>query len=323
MQQARQLFEQTTSRSPVPHALLLSELGYTYALNGQTQPARRHYAQALDLLEARGRSESHLALNTRIHWANSVLHTGEPAQALALIDKAQEIAARRAPLSSQPSYVWESRGQALLALGRYNEALAAFETVTTAAQRQGHASVEAAGLIGKATAEQLLGQGARAQEWLDIAQGALRNGHVAPNASAWSQHAHTQALVWHAQGHLRQAHAVLTEALERMRPNTPRLDMHVQLLATRSDVARALGQPQDALADAEQALAIARDVQGAAPYSSVAARAWLALADARRAMARHADARAAYANAAEHLTHTVDAAHPSLQEARQRALSSP
>jgi eukaryotic-like serine/threonine-protein kinase len=323
MLQARQLFERTTSRSPVPHALLLSELGYTYALHGETQPAREHYAQALELLEVRGRSESHLALRTRIHWANSVLHTGEPARALALIDRAQEIATRRAPPSSQPSYVWESRGQTLLALGHYAEALAAFETLTTAAQRQGHASAEAAGLIGKAMAQQLLGQSGRAQVWLDIAQGALRNGHVETNAPAWMQYAQAQAMVWQAQGLSRDAHAVLTEALDRVPPRAPRLDIHVQLLAMRSDVARALGQPQAALADAEQALAIARDVQGAAPYSSVAARAWLALADARRALARQADARAAYANAAEHLAQTTDGIHPYLHHAREHALASP
>lgn len=323
MLQARQLFEQTTSRSPVPHALLLSELGYTYALNGQTQPARRHYAQALEMLEARGRSDSHLALRTRIHWANSVLRTGEPTQALALIDKAQEIAARRTPMTSQPSYVYESRGQTLLALGRPAEALTAFDILTAAAQRQGHASEEATGLIGKAAAQHQLGQDGSAQEWLNIAQGVLRNSHVAQSAPAWTQHAHTQALVWHAQGQLREARAVLTEAFDRVRPGTPRVDIHVQLLAAKSDIARALGQPQDALGDAEQALAIARDVQGAAPYSSVAARAWLALADARRALARHADARAAYANAAEHLAHTVGSVHPQLQYARERALAAP
>lgn len=322
MLQARELFEKTTSRSPVPHALLLSELGYTYALNGQTQPARRHYAQALEMLEARGRSESHLALRTRIHWANSVLRTGEPARALGLIDRAQEITARRTPMASLPSYVWESRGQTLLALGRYREALDAFETLTTAAQRQGHVSVEAAGLIGKATAQQLLGHSGSAQEWLDIAQVALRNAHIAQDAPVRLQHAQAQAMVWYAQGHLREAHTVLTEAIERTRPDTPRTDIHVHLLATRSDVARAQGQPQESLHDAEQALAIARDVQGAAPYSSVAARAWLALADARHALARHADARAAYANAAEHLAQTVDSTHPQLQYARARAGSS-
>lgn len=316
--EAQRLFEQAANRSPVSRALLSSELGYTYALNGEPVKAERHYTHALELLESTGRGESYLALTARTHWANTVLNSGDPLKALALLDQAQAFATRRAPAGGLPGYLWESRGRALQALARHGDAAKAYEQLIQSAQHQGSARSEAFGLVGHAAALHGLGMTDAAQAQLDAAQAKMRTAPAEPISLA---HAHVQARVWQKQGRMQEAEARLTLALESAQAAALRASATVDLLIARSDLALAGKRPDKALADAEEALAVARDVQGTTAHSSVAGQAWFALANARHAAGRRTDARAAYANAAEHLVHTLGAAHPLAQLSRQRAAS--
>jgi hypothetical protein len=88
---------------------------------------------------------------------------------------------------------------------------------------------------------------------------------------------------------------------------TPRL--------ARGDIALAQGRLDDARADAQAALAIARGAQGGLPHSFATGRAWLLLAKVHQSGAELPAARDAIRNARDHLRAMVGEAHPNTLEA--------
>jgi cytochrome c-type biogenesis protein CcmH/NrfG len=72
-----------------------------------------------------------------------------------------------------------------------------------------------------------------------------------------------------------------------------------------------------AQADARQALALAQGAQGGIPYSNHTGLAWLMLGRVLAKQGETAPAHNAFQAAIEHLSNTVDSAHPMLVRARE------
>ena len=76
------------------------------------------------------------------------------------------------------------------------------------------------------------------------------------------------------------------------------------------------GQPALASADAEEALRLAKSLQGGTPYSARTGLVWLIEGEIRAQQGAASAAKEAYENAVSHLTPTVDPAHPALKRAQ-------
>lgn len=317
MQEALRLFEQAVPRgAPAQRATLLTELANAQSLNGQAAQADALYARALALLLANGRGDSHLAMRTRNDWAVALLNAGDPEQALRLLDEAQAIVARRAPLAAQPAFLLGHRARALLALARHREAEAVYAQMQAAAAQQDDAELGAAARIGRAQAALQRGELDAVQPLLDQAHRLLGN---VPDSAAALALAHTQALLWQARGQAREALAVWDQLARHAQERGLYLDTLVQALAALAHSAAARGRHEEARTHAQRAMAVARAVQGGRAHASVTGQAWLAIGTLRDARGQHAAARMAYAAAREHLAHTVGAAHPLALLAQERA----
>ena len=319
MLESWRLFNLSGGRSASTRALLLSELGYAYSLNGQAAQADHHYATAVSILSSIGRGESPLAVTALNNWAIALLNAGDPTKALALFDQAQAITARRAPGGQTPGYLAGNRGHALRALARYDDALAAYDQMIESARRQGNANYQAFGLVGKAAAYQKSGQWHKVQPELDAARAVILAGQLPPNGPVSWAHRYVQATVWHKQGRTAEARTALAEVFDAAQRSGLRIGGMVYALIARSELDLDDGRTDEALKAAESALAVAREVQGGTPFSNVTGQAWMALAHARRAAGQGVSARDAYGQAAQHLAHTVGAAHPMAQRAQQLA----
>ncbi|HYM34524.1 MAG TPA: tetratricopeptide repeat protein, partial [Steroidobacteraceae bacterium] len=76
----------------------------------------------------------------------------------------------------------------------------------------------------------------------------------------------------------------------------------------------------DAVADAHRAIELGKELQGGKPYSNRTGLAWLMLGRVLERQGNVPDARAALQSAQLHLSNTVDATHPALQQAQQLLL---
>ena len=317
MQESLRLFEEAVPRgAPAQRATLLGELANAWSLTGQAAQADALFARAMALLAANGRSDSHLAMRMRNDWAVALLHAGDPEQALRLLDEAQAIAARRAPLATQPAFLLGHRGRALLALGRHAEAESVYARMQDAAQQQDDAELGAAARIGRAQAALQRGEPAAVQPLLDQARRMLPTKEEGATSLSL---AHTQALLWQARGQAREALAAWTALAAHAQERGLYLDILVHALTTLAHSDAGQGHLPQAQARVERAMAVARAVQGGRPHASVTGQAWLAVGSLRDARGQHAAARAAYLQAREHLTHTLGAAHPLALLAQERA----
>ena len=323
MQEAIRLFDGVAGGSAATRAALLAELGYADSLSGRARQAEEHYTAALALLQSIGRGESHVAVLVRNHWAAALVRSGAPGRALSLLDEAQDVVTRRAPSAGPSATLWGSRGQALLALARLDEADAAYDQMIEAAERDGDANLRAAGLTGRAAVAQQRGATETVQPLLDAAAAAMASDRVPPQGATALAHRYLQAVVWQQRGQSREAMAALTGLIEGMQQSGLRVDTLVQALIARSGIALAQGRAAEALDDAERALAMAQEVQGGMAFSSVTGQAWLALAEARRAGAAPVAAPAAFAQAVQHFTRTLGVTHPLAQQAQRLSGGAP
>ena len=152
--------------APDWEAELLADIAQAKYLSGHTVDADRYYAQSLASLRAIGRGESALALTVLNGWASASGVTGDYQRALQLFDDAVSIASRHAVGGRAPPYLLQNRALTLAALGRYNEAFAAYDVAIEAAERTGNKLVRARSLVSRAGTYVFMGNVVRAEEEL-------------------------------------------------------------------------------------------------------------------------------------------------------------
>ena len=135
----------------------------------------------------------------------------------------------------------------------------------------------------------------------------------------------TQARLWQRLGRHDEARAVFTKMLDQLAASGNRGSLTASLLMFRAQTLAAQNSSAAALADAEQALPVARAAQGDHPYSQWTGQVWLALAKYQHQAGRHAEARVSVANAIENLAPTLGDDHRLTREGRELAaqLTSP
>src|SRR6185295_7477335 len=126
-----------------------------------------------------------------------------------------------------------------------------------------------------------------------------------------------QGQLWAAQGRFGEATSSITQVIDTFAERQCCGGARSRALIARAEVEMRAHLFGAALADARQALDLARHEQGDVPYSNFTGSAWLAVARINDAQGRHTEAHDAYAAAAVHLAHTLGEEHPDTLEARK------
>jgi tetratricopeptide (TPR) repeat protein len=114
---------------------------------------------------------------------------------------------------------------------------------------------------------------------------------------------------------LAESRAICTDLLARFDQTEVRIGLVAGLLMTRAELFAAEGRPEEAMTDAERALAVARQMQGDEPHSLIAGQAWLGLAELHQAAGKRTAARQAIKQAVGQIRATVTPDHPLLLKA--------
>ncbi len=305
---------------PELEAHVLGTLAAAYQDNARNREADRMFAAAMQKYVELGRERGHVALTVRNNWAALRGDAGEPKAQLAMLDEIIDITRHEDPNAEVPLYLLVNRAHTLRAVGRYDDAVHAYEDALAVARKQGNLGFQGSSLLGLAGVARDRGDLAGAERLIDEAQTLV--GDRMPAGSA-------------VMGRLRAERAFLALALNRPADAARTFDAAVagpaplaaQVIALvgRAESALQANRLQAAHDDAARALDLAQSLQAGNAWSSRTGGAWLELGRVRLAQGDHDGGVRALQTAIEHLSNTVDPSHTQLLAARtelQRATGS-
>ncbi len=289
--------------SPFPsrriEASLLGDQGNALHYLGREQEADAAYRNALIAFRSLGRQESADALRVMGDWANVLGDAGDARGAFQLREQALRSEERRRG-AEVPPLVLGSHAFSLEDLGRFPEALAAYDATLAASQRVGSAPGMVYAWIGRASVLEQQGKVGEAEAALHRASALV--GSALPEAHpALMRRASVQARIDLRVGSLGEAQAQLTRVIELLTARGLSHPAVVNAHCRRAEVLLARGDHPGALADATKALELATKLQGGRAYSAHTGRAWLTLGKVLLADGQVDRARDAFTHARDHL----------------------
>jgi eukaryotic-like serine/threonine-protein kinase len=296
----------------VIEATLLGTMAYAHHLNGHGAEAERYFEQALRKFREMGREQSDDALVVLANWAASMHTAGVPRRALELMEQTEHIERQRGGDVDPTATVLGNRGFALEALGRFDQARAAFDQECQLAASHSDPFSEIHCVTGLATVSLQTSKLDRAEQELERLSRLVANADL-PAESHWVRmHALLSGGLELARDRPTQAHAAFQRTLIIDGEDRTSLRAHLG----QSAAALATGTSAQAIDSARRALSIATRLQGDLPHSLHTGLASLALGRALLQAGEHTEARKFIALAVTHLASTVDADHPALRQAR-------
>jgi serine/threonine-protein kinase len=317
--QARALLHESALARPDWEADLLADTAQAEYLSGHTAAADRYYAESLATLEGIGRGESASALAVLTGWGNASGITGDYRRALELYDEALRMASRRAIGGQAPPYLLQNRALVLTALGRYAEALPAYDLAIEAANRTGNKLVRMRSIVSRASTYVFMGDVARAER--ELARVSSEVGRAMPRDSMPAiAILQIQARIAAARGRVAEALAGYSATIDFYDSRHIAVGQLTRSLTLRADAYLQQGSEREALADAQRAVRIARVIQGDKRYSAFTGLALLALARVEQARGEPAASRAAAQEAVPHLSAILGDQHAETIQARAAAV---
>ena len=295
-------------------ASLLGDLAFAEQLQGRNDAANRLYAQALAELTAIGRDRTPLAVGIQNNWAIASLGAGDIKRALSLYEQSAHVVHDRDPESPLPSYLTGNLARALELMGRYGAALALYDQAVADAAKANRLDSRLFGLLGAASVHCELGDVGRADQSLADARAAMKGRVPAGSPPVLAADA-IEGRIALARGQLDDARRIFSATLAGHAANKQPSGGVVMLHLYRSDVALVQRRTEDALRDAQEALDLARKLQGGIAFSNRTGMSWLALSEALAQQGRADEARAALSTALEHLKNTLGDDHPTTRRA--------
>jgi eukaryotic-like serine/threonine-protein kinase len=318
--QALRYFDAAGRVEPKARAVMRAEWALALSANGQPAAADREFAGAMRELQLAGRGNSTEAATMHNNWGLVLSSSGQPRAALSHYDRAVAIARTLAPDAEPSSTQVANQARILSTLGRYQEAREKYEVVLAQARRHSYVEDQISALLGLARIAFLTDDLQRSQRLIDEANaarspagGVLEGGVVDTDLQI------TQARLWQRMGRNDEARAVFTKMLNELAESGNRGSLTASLLLFRAQTFTAQNRSAEALADAKQALPVARAAQGDHPYSHWTGQVWLALAKYQHQGGRHAEARVSVANALANLDATLNGDHRLIREGRELA----
>jgi eukaryotic-like serine/threonine-protein kinase len=322
-QESLRQFERSGNGSPLRRAHLVANAAFAEMLNGRPAKADDHYREAVALLEKAGRADSSLAVSVYNDWAIALWNAGDPRAALNELDRAINITISRSPLGEELTSHYGNRAHTLRALGRFDEALVAFERMQLLANRDKNPSYEAYALAGEAVVAAQIGKVSQARQFLQQGRAVQQQSALPPDggASLWLHIA--QALLFKAEGQLTEADQSLSEVQAQYVRLQTKTGVVAETSINRAEIEILLGRFDDAQVQAQQALALAQKAQGDLSHSFLTGRAYMVLGKSYQAKGAIPAARDAYRQASENLRSTLGDSHELSREAEKLAKALP
>jgi tetratricopeptide (TPR) repeat protein len=271
-------------------------------------------------MTALGRGESPSVFFLRNNWGLASFSSGDTRRALEQYDEALRIATQRSIGGEPPPYLLLNRATALLALARYDEALAAYNVAIDSATRGGNATVRIAGVANRAYTYLQLGDLKRAES--ELAQVSSEIGKsIPPDSVPAMTIIQVQARIDAENGRLGDAIAGVSKVVEFFDGRQMRVAGIARALLLRGDLYLRNGNPDAAMKDARRALEIAQSLQGEKPYSSLTGQAMLLTARIHEHRGEVETARSVAAQAVPQLSETLGPAHPDTRRAQDFSLA--
>ncbi len=312
---AQSLLGAMKQRVPALEAEVRGELGYGYHLAGRNDEADRQYGTAIRLFREQGREDTPGAISILNNWGVASYGAGDIKRALEIGEEDLRLAARRTIIP--PPYAVNNHASALLALGRYREALGEAERTVGIARRAGEAPMVVSGLVNQAFALAKLGELDPAERLLGEAAPLARQ--LPPDNFAVLGLAFRRARLALLRGKPALAREAADPVVELFRRRGSRNSGLARALRIRAEALWKLGDLAAAERDARDALAISRELQGGKPHSLYTGQSLLLLARLRRESGDADGARAAAQEAAGHLAEQLGEDHADAQAARALA----
>ena len=313
---ALERLHQAANPAPLQEALVLAMIGFAHHMNVRNDLADQFFTRSLAQFAEAGRERGPDALATLSNWAVVAAGAGDQKRALELGEREMKVIEETDPGAISPTLLF-NRGRELQYVGRFAEANAAYMRCLTQAERSETPSNKVNCLLGLTSLACETGDLASADRYLATVSSIVKP-EKAPDSPDAQRIRYHRALVELAHGQLAEARGDLDSVVA---------DKDVYRIADalriRAEVNLADGQLPAALADAERSLSMAQAAQGGIPYSNRTGLAWLMLARVLDKQNDSARAHEAFQSAATHLAHTVDAGHPLLLLAQQRAAQPP
>jgi len=312
---ALQKLRESKNPSAKLEAALLGDVGFAHHLAGRNVDADRYYQLAFERMRALGRQESTLARRMLLDWGLVRYAMSDFKRGLEIFDESIQLAQKVQGNEPIPPTMLGNRAFGLEQLGRYEEALAAYERTFDAGERTGFVAAKAYSLAGSANVFAALGDPAKAQRSLDRATPLI--GGLAEAHPARIRHTMVQARVEAARGEFDAARKRFTGVIDLMSKQGLSHPALASAHRQRAELALKLGDRERALTDAERALELARNLQGDLPHSDLTGLAWLTLGRVLRANEDAQRSRKALEMAEAHLINTVGLDNPDTQAARR------
>ena len=302
---------------PLLRASLHGDLGAGLALNGRLAEADRHYETALRMHRDIGHGESPAMLAILNNAAVARWIAGDARGADELQEALARIAGARGAAGEPPLYSLINRAIGLVALGRLDEAEPlARRGLELAELTQAHGLWHQRALLALANAANDRAEPVLAQAWLDRARASVPATEPGNDLHGL---AITQARVFQLRRQPQQAQEALEPVFAAHAKATRPSSTHAAALRRRGDLRLEAGDAAAALADAEQAADIGRQLLGGRPHALRIGQAWLLAARARAALGQAAAARDAAVTAREHLAAMLHEGHADLLLAQRLA----
>ena len=299
-------------------ATLLGDLAFAHHLMGKNRDADRHYQQAFDRLTALGRQHSHYSQLMLVDWALVRYAMGDFKRGVEMFDQALGLARRVQGNAPVQTAIVANRAFGLEQLGRYAEALTAYEDAHTGAQASGFPAGMVYALVGQASVRIAIGDLAGAAKSLSRAASMASE---LPEAHAVRiRHAMVQAQLQVARGESSTAMEAFSRVIALMTSNQLVHPALANAYRQRAELEAARGDSDSARNDAQRALDLARTLQGGNEYSDLTGRAWLTLGGILREAGENDAADAALASAEANLLHTLGADHADVKLVREQRL---
>jgi tetratricopeptide (TPR) repeat protein len=298
-------------------ATLTGDEGFALHMQGRNAEAVEYFESALKQFEKIGRQESSNAKTVMMNWGVVALGSGDFQRGLQMTEKL--LRSEQAIAGSEP--VWPviiaNYAHALEVVGRFDEALTAFDQAYDSAVKNGFVGAQGYALIGKANIFVQTNALDQAQAELDHAA-AILHGKVSDTSSTQIRRMLVQTELDAARGKLQVAEDGISRVVELLNAQGDKTNAAlVTAYRQRSEIELKLGSAMKAKADADKAVEIARNLGEGNSYSAFTGQANLTLGNVLHAQGDDAAARAALTTAVQHLGKTQGADHPDTRRAQR------
>jgi serine/threonine protein kinase len=312
---------QRVAQSDAPSARFLAELagdrGFALHMAGRNAEADHYFESALQQFKRLGVENSRPSQVTMANWALVDYGCGDYKRGFDIYAQLLQFAEQRAGAAPVSPGLLGNYAHGLEAMGRYPEALKAYQRTFESAEKTGFIGAQAYALIGQASIHALSGELTQAQSDLDRAA-AIMHGKIGDSSAVQQRRLHTQAQIDVALDRRESALFNLNKIIQVSTANNALgSSSSVNAYRLRADIQLREGKIDEAEADARKAVLIAEHLQGANRFSGDTGLAYLTLAGVLTRKPDRTRAQEALRAAIDHLTNALGEEHPDTLQSKR------